>query len=270
MTCIRSALQTNQKLLAWVENGDHVEVRSRDAKTSALKRQRLKVQFLDRLKRARNEHDTRRARLRYMICTGRTGAKIAKGRKQRKAKSLKKKPKSETKQSPKRLGRPAYTREKAPQQKKCRHCGKLLASKAGCKNHERICKKKELDESKSCCKYCKKTYKVMHYLREHEEKCAKKKSNTGVGMKSLETQMRKSLLATEKSSDESYETTDSDESEILETLAKESTSDEYSDTGTNETIDSEESEKEKKKSGRGRGGRRIGNGRAQVPQSQKL
>ena len=66
MTCIRSALQTNQKLLAWVENGDHVEVRSRDAKTSALKRQRLKVQFLDRLKRARNEHDTRRARLRYM------------------------------------------------------------------------------------------------------------------------------------------------------------------------------------------------------------
>ena len=90
MTCIRSALQTNQKLLAWVENGDHVEVRSRDAKTSALKRQRLKVQFLDRLKRARNEHDTRRARLRYMICTGRTGAKIAKGRKQRKAKSLKK------------------------------------------------------------------------------------------------------------------------------------------------------------------------------------
>ena len=76
----------------------------------------------------------------------------------------------------------------------------------------------------------------MHYLREHEEKCAKKKSNTGVGMKSLETQMRKSLLATEKSSDENYETTDSDESEILETLAKESTSDEYSDTGTNEKL----------------------------------
>ena len=69
---------------------------------------------------------------------------------------------SETKQSPKRLGRPAYTREKAPQQKKCRNCGNLLASKAGCKNHERICKKKELDESKSSCKYCKKTYKVMH------------------------------------------------------------------------------------------------------------
>ena len=165
-----------------------------------------------------------------------------------------------------------YTREKAPQQKKCRHCGKLLASKAGCKNHERICKKKELNESesKSCCKFCKKSYKVMHYLREHEEKCAKKKSSSGVGMKSLEAQVRKSLLATEKSSDESYETTDSDESEILATLAKENTSDEYSDTGSNETTDSEESEKERKRSGRGRGARRTGNGRAQVPQSQKL
>ena len=81
MACVRTALQTNQKQLAWVENGDYVEVRSRDARKSALKRQRLKVQFLDRLKRARNEHDTRRARLRYMICAGRTGAKIAKGRK---------------------------------------------------------------------------------------------------------------------------------------------------------------------------------------------
>ena len=89
----------------------------------------------------------------------------------------------------------------------------------------------------------------MHYLREHEEKCAKKKSSSGVGMKSLEAQVRKSLLATEKSSDESYETTDSDESEILATLAKENTSDEYSDTGSNETIDSEESEKERKRSG---------------------
>ena len=110
----------------------------------------------------------------------------------------------------------------------------------------------------------------MHYLREHEEKCAKKKSSSGVGMKSLEAQVRKSLLATEKSPDESYETTDSDESAILATLAKENTSDEYSDTGSNETTDSEESEKERKRSGRGRGARRTGNGRAQVPQSQKL
>ena len=116
-----------------------VEVRSRDARKSALKRQRLKVQFLDRLKRARNEEDIRRARLRYMICAGRTGAKIAKGRKQSKKKSLKKATTSKTKQSPKRLGRPSYIREKAPQQKKCRHCGKLLASKSGCKNHEKIC-----------------------------------------------------------------------------------------------------------------------------------
>ena len=82
MACVRNALETNQKQLAWVENGDFVEVRSRDARKSALKRQRLKVQFLDRLKRARNEEDIRRARLRYMICAGRTGAKIAKGRKQ--------------------------------------------------------------------------------------------------------------------------------------------------------------------------------------------
>ena len=92
MACVRNALETNQKQLAWVENGDFVEVRSRDARKSALKRQRLKVQFLDRLKRARNEEDIRRARLRYMICAGRTGAKIAKGRKQSKKKSLKKKP----------------------------------------------------------------------------------------------------------------------------------------------------------------------------------
>ena len=92
----------------------------------------------------------------------------------------------------------------------------------------------------------------MHYLREHEQKCGKKKSSTGVGMKSLEAQVRKYLLATAKSLDESYETTDSDESEILATSAKESTSDEYSETGTNETTDSEESEKEKKKSGRKR------------------
>ena len=70
MACVRTALQTNQKQLAWVESGDYVEVRSRDARKSALKRQRLKVQFLNRLKRARNEHDTRRAIL-YHI-TGRT------------------------------------------------------------------------------------------------------------------------------------------------------------------------------------------------------
>ena len=85
----------------------------------------------------------------------------------------------------------------------------------------------------------------MHYLREHEEKCAKKKSSSGVGMKSLEAQVRKSLLATEKSSDESYETTDSDESEILATLAKENTSDEYSDTLIVRKV---------KKKGRGQGG----------------
>ena len=254
MACVRNALETNQKQLAWVENGDFVEVRSRDARKSALKRQRLKVQFLDRLKRARNEEDIRRARLRYMICAGRTGAKIAKGRKQSKKKSLKKTMASKTKQSPKRLGRPSYIREKAPQQKKCRHCGKLLASKSGCKNHEKICKKKEVEESESkkSCKHCKKTYKVMHYLKEHEEKCGKKKSSTGFGMKSLEAQVRKSLLATAKSSDESYETTDSDESEILATLAKESTSDEYSEPGMNDTTDSEESEEEKKRLGRKR------------------
>ena len=69
-------------------------------------------------------------------------------------------------------------------------------------------------ESQNSCKHCKKTYKDMHYLREHEQKCGKKKSSTGVGMKSLEAQVRKYLLATAKSSDESYETTDSDESEI--------------------------------------------------------
>ena len=44
-------------------------------------------------------------------------------------------------------------------------------------------------------------------------------------------------MATAKSSDESYETTDSEESEILATLAKENTSDEYSETETNETTD---------------------------------
>ena len=252
MACVRNALETNQKQLAWVENGDYVEVRSRDARKSALKRQRLKVQFLDRLKRARNEQDKRRARLRYMKCAGRTGAKVAKGRKQSKKKSLKRK--SETNQSPKQRGRPSYIREKAPQQKKCRHCGKLLASKSGCKNHERICKKKEVKESESkrSCKHCKKTYKVMHYLREHEEKCGKKKSSSGVGIKSLEAKVRKSLLATAKSSDESYETTDSEESEILATLAKENTSDEYSETETMETTDSEESENMKKRSGKKR------------------
>ena len=92
----------------------------------------------------------------------------------------------------------------------------------------------------------------MHYLKEHEQKCGKKKSSTGFGMKSLEAQVRKSLLATAKSSDESYETTDSDESEILATLAKESTSDEYSEPGMNDTTDSEESEEEKKRLGRKR------------------
>ena len=107
-------------------------------------------------------------------------------------------------------------------------------------------------ESKRSCKHCKKTYKVMHYLREHEEKCGKKKSSSGVGIKSLEAKVRKSLLATAKSSDESYETTDSEESEILATLAKENTSDEYSETETMETTDSEESENMKKRSGKKR------------------
>ena len=59
-------------------------------------------------------------------------------------------------------------------------------------------------------------------------------------------------MATAKSSDESYETTDSEESEILATLAKENTSDEYSETETMETTDSEESENMKKRSGRKR------------------
>ena len=258
MACIRNALQRNKKQLALVENGDFVEVRSREARKSALKRQRLKVQFLDRMKRARNEQDRRRARLRYMICAGRTGAKIAKGRKQSKKKSL---TTNKTKQSPKQIGRPSYTREKAPQEKKCRHCGKLLASKSGCKNHERICKKRdvEVDESQKCCKHCKKTYKITHYLREHEQKCGKKKDN--VKMKSL-GQIRKSLLATANLSDDSHETTASDESEILDKLEKQNTSDEFSEPESYASSDSEESKEEKKGTGRGRakgrGARRNG------------
>ena len=113
--------------------------------------------------------------------------------------------------------------------------------------------------SQKCCKHCKKTYKITHYLREHEQKCGKKKDN--VKMKSL-GQIRKSLLATANLSDDSHETTASDESEILDKLEKQNTSDEFSEPESYASSDSEESKEEKKGTGRGRakgrGARRNG------------
>ena len=194
---IRSALAITQKMLSWVENGDFIEVKSRDAKKVAMKRQRLKVQYLERLKRCANEHDVRRARLRYMKASGGLSAKVAKGRGKKKKKIA---PTGD--QSGKRTGRPSYRRKKAPQEKKCRFCGKTLLSKSGCKNHEKICSSREGIENEMSCKHCRKIYKVMYYLIEHESKCGgKRQRKKPAGKKDQWNQLEARLKDTQLESD---------------------------------------------------------------------
>ena len=70
--------------------------------------------------------------MRCMKITGSTSSKIVKGR----GKKIRKV--TEQNNQSRRPGRPSYRR--ASQEKKCRHCGKTLLSKSGCKNHERVCR----------------------------------------------------------------------------------------------------------------------------------
>ena len=208
VSIVRFALSITQKKLSWVENGDFIEIKSRDAKRVAMKRQRLKIQYLERLKRCRNEHDFRRARLRYMKASGATSAKVAKGRGKKKKKVAKK-----GDQSGKRTGRPSYHREKAPQEKKCRFCGKILLSKSGCKNHEKICPSRDgvENENEMNCKHCGRRYKVMYYLIEHEQKCGKKRQTTKPKgkkdhvIKKLEARLKGTQLGRESDSESQSE-----------------------------------------------------------------
>ena len=215
VSTIRFALSTIQKKLSWVENADFIEIKSRDAKKVAMKRQRLKVQYLERLKRCITEHDFRRARLRYMKACGATSAKVAKGRGKKKKRAAKK-----SDQSGKRTGRPSYHREKAPQEKKCRFCGKILLSKSGCKNNEKICPSRHVveNENEMNCKHCGRRYKVMYYLIEHEQKCGgetetkktpKKKDDF---IQKLQARLKGTQLRSERDSDCSESESGNDDS----------------------------------------------------------
>ena len=194
---LRKALEITQKRLAWVESGDFVEVKSRDAIKVAMKRQRLKKQYVERLNRCKNEFERRRARLRYMKITGSTSSKIVKGR----GKKIRKV--TEQNNQSRRTGRPSYRREKASQEKKCRLCGKTLLSKSGCKNHERVCRSRGEAGKDMRCKHCGKHYQVMFYLIEHEQKCKKRKPFKKVSSKRVRNIA--AHLAKDKSSSSSAE-----------------------------------------------------------------
>ena len=60
---LKRALSTTKKILGWVEKGDYEEVKSQNARRAVDKRRRLKVQYINRLKRADSEMQQKIARL---------------------------------------------------------------------------------------------------------------------------------------------------------------------------------------------------------------
>ena len=168
LSTLKRALSTTKKILGWVEKGDYEEVKSQNARRAVDKRQRLKVQYINRLKRADSEVQQRIARLKYMKATGSTNTRIiAKG----KRKVAERAQNKSLLDSSGKMGRPSYKRIKAPQQKKCRFCGKIFKSKGGCTNHEKDCKLSgSLIKIISCC-ICSKSFKSKMWLKRHEDKC---------------------------------------------------------------------------------------------------
>ena len=174
MCTLKRALATTKKIPGWVENGDFEEVKSKNARRAVEKRQRLKVQYINRLKRADSEVQERIARIKYMKATGSTSTRIlAKGKK----KVAKKAEKRSLKPSDTKMGRPSYKRVKAPVQKKCRFCGKVFNSKAGCTNHENTCKNRMSTNMQIKCNNCSKIYRSKKWLKTHEKKCETSKNH---------------------------------------------------------------------------------------------
>ena len=166
---IKRALAINSKILRWVDKGDHLEVISRTARNAITKRNRLKIKFVQDLDLAQSEEERRQARVKYMKTTGSTNTRIMAKGKKKIARQKKEESCNEAETIP--TGRPSYQRIRAAESKKCRFCGKVLKSKSGAKNHEKICKKRILSEANMKCKYCSKPYKVRFYLTQHEKNC---------------------------------------------------------------------------------------------------
>ena len=73
MCIVRKALAINKQILTWVEEGEYEEVKSANAKKAVEKRQKLKCLYQNRLHKAETTTEIRRARIKYMIATGRVG-----------------------------------------------------------------------------------------------------------------------------------------------------------------------------------------------------
>ena len=193
---IKKALDINKWILGLVDKGDYLEVKSRTAKCAINKRNRLKLQYIQSLGVAQNEEMRRKARLKYMITTGSTNTRImAKGKKKMAREKKEEIPMNEKEDVPK--GRPSHQRVRAPESKKCRFCGKVLKSRSGAKNHERVCKKRTISEDKLKCRYCSRPYKVKFYLTQHEKKC---RVNVSEEDSSEEESLSESMLLSEEES----------------------------------------------------------------------
>ena len=170
MGTLRRALATTKRILGWVENGNFEEVKSKNEKRAVEKRKRLKVQYINRLKRANTEVQERIARIKYMKATGSTNTRIlAKGKKKVSRKA--EKAKLRAADTSIKMGRPSYKRIQAPVQKKCRFYGKVFKSKGGCTNHESTCKNRVSTIMQIKCNNCSKIYRSKKWLKTHEKKC---------------------------------------------------------------------------------------------------
>ena len=199
---LKRALSTTKRVLGWVERGEYEEVRSKNAKRAIDKRQRLKVQYMNRLKRSANKIQQRIARLKYMKATGSTNTRILAKGKRKVAKKAQKFNKSVLETSVK-MGRPSYKRVKAPQQKKCRFCGKIFKSKGGCTNHENDCKLSGSTLKQNKCDTCSKSFKSKLWFRRHEEKSHSVQNQESVNIRRKSSYMSSSETNTSMGSDES-------------------------------------------------------------------
>ena len=233
---LRNVLKVTKRILKQVEDDVYLESKSKNAKMATEKRHRLKLKYVTRLERAETEEEEQMARIKYMIGTGSTFTRIlAKGRK----KAAKKRTSLASQDEPAMKamrGRPLYIRKRAPQQKKCRFCGKIYQSKSGCTNHEKSCDKRingktgrnknketpdeqiedmeiKQDSSKPNrktfkCSNCEKIYVSKKWFIKHEEKC----TNERISEREInEDEDLEDIQDSSANDDTNYSSTDEDE-----------------------------------------------------------
>ena len=137
-----------------------------------------------------------------MKATGSTNTRILAKGKRKVAKKAQKFKKSVLETSVK-MGRPSYKRLKAPQQKRCRFCGKIFKSKGGCTNHENDCKLSGSTLKQNKCDTCSKSFKSKLWFRRHEEKCHSVQEQESANILRKSSYMSSSETNTSMGSDES-------------------------------------------------------------------